>query len=252
MIDENTKLLVICPSRSRPQKLGRMLDSFYETRSEGTEIVVYVADDDPMLWIYEKLLVGHNHVIGPRKTIVEVNNYFSCEVYPNIPFYGEINDDHIYITPGWDKKLMGIIEKFGGGWGLACGNDTVHGDWTKIKHPSGAVISGNIVRALKCFVHPKLRHLGSDGYLRDVAEGIGGLFYDPDVIIEHHHFVNKKADFNNDPNYKHIYTDEETAHMEKVLTEWRRDKKMHDINRMKDAREKEEKQRKKDALHYRM
>jgi hypothetical protein len=240
VITKDTKLLVICPSRSRPEKLKRMLESFYRTKSEGTEIVIYVSDDDPLLEDYKPILEKENHVIGPRKTIVEVDNYFSCEVYPNIPYYGEINDDHVYSTFEWDKKLIQIIESCGGGWGLACGNDTVHKNWHGVKHPSGAIISGNIVRTLKCFILPGLRHLGCDGYLRDLTEGVERLFYVPEVIIEHHHFVNKKADFNNDPNYKHIYTKEQIEHADKVLSRWHEKKKADDIIRLKNAMEKKD------------
>lgn len=252
MINEDTKLLVICPSRSRPEKLAYMLESFDKTKSEGTEIVIYVSEDDPRLDDYRPILKDRHHQIGPRKTIVEVDNYFSCEVYPNIPFYGEINDDHVYCTHQWDKKLMDVINLYGAGWGLACGNDTVHKNWYGVKHPSGAIISGNIIRTLGCFILPGLRHLGCDGYLRDITEPFERLFFVPDVLIEHRHFVNKKADFATDPNYKHIYTSEEEDHMNKTLNRWRHLKAERDLESLRLAIDKDLKQRKKDAQRYRL
>lgn len=243
MVTGKTRLLSICPSRSRPEKLAYMLKTFDETKSEGTEMVVYVADDDPRLKEYIPVLDGRDYRIGPRKTIVEVNNYFTTEVYPGLPYYQEVNDDHAYRTKGWDEKLIHVIEFHGLGWGIACGEDTVHKHWQNIKHPSAALISGNIVRALGYFFWPKLKHLGCDGFIRDIGEGIDKLFYVPDVRIEHLHFVNKKADFDKDPNYSSIYTKEATEYMEGVILEWQRDFKWRDINRIKDAMEKEWKKR---------
>lgn len=229
-----------------------MLESFDLTKSEGTEIVIYVSEDDPCLEDYKPILKDRNHEIGPRKTLVEVDNYFSCGVYPDIPFYGEINDDHVYITHAWDKKLMEVIDFYGAGWGLACGNDTVHKNWFGVKHPSGAVISGNIIRVLKCFILPGLRHLGADGYLRDITEPFERLYFVPDVIIEHRHFVNKKADFNTDPNYKFIYTSEEEDHKNKTLNRWRHLKMSDDLKELSRAMAHDLNQRGRNVVRYRL
>jgi hypothetical protein len=130
------KLLTICPSRNRPDKLARMLESFYATRSIA-EIVVYISDDDPQLEENKKVLKDIPHIIGPRRTLVKALNYIACELYPGIEYYQEINDDHVYHTKSWDEALIGVIEA-GNGWGISCGNDLMTNEpWEVSRHPSG-------------------------------------------------------------------------------------------------------------------
>jgi hypothetical protein len=200
-----------------------MLRSFDETKSEGTEIIVYISNDDPKLEEYKKILQGRNLIIDKRRYIVEVFNYISCELHPNIKYYGEVNDDHIYRTKGWDKVLIESIEKKGGGWGVACGQDLINNDWYKHRHPSACVISGNMVRTLGHFVLPTLRHMCTDNYLRDISEGINRLFFCPEVIVEHCHKINGRA--GNDENYDWVYSKEQQDYGYAVYRKWVTDEK---------------------------
>ena len=188
MVNAQTRLLVICPSRSRPERISEMIRSFEETRSAGTELVIYLADDDPCLDDY--VITGdHKVLIGRRRTIVEVFNYCSVELFPNIPYYADANDDHIYQTPNWDSRLISEIELMGG-YGLACPNDKLT-EWEKFKHPSAAVVDGNVVRILGRYFHKNLSHLGADTYLGLLFQGLGRLKRCEDVVVEHrHHLVN--------------------------------------------------------------
>ena len=43
------KLLVMVPSRGRPKRIKEFLESYTRTKSEGTDLVVYVNNDDPVL-----------------------------------------------------------------------------------------------------------------------------------------------------------------------------------------------------------
>jgi len=59
-----TRLLVMCSSRGRPQKLNEMIDSVYLNRSEGTELVVYVSEQDRELAEYRPVLEGFLTSLG--------------------------------------------------------------------------------------------------------------------------------------------------------------------------------------------
>jgi hypothetical protein len=198
------RLLMICPSRSRPDRILDMLDSFDKTKSEGTEIIIYISEDDPCLEDYIKVLKGRNFIIGIRRSIVETYNYISCELHPDIPYYGMIDDDHYFITPGWDNRYIDAIEK-GGGWGLACGEDKLT-DWNKFKHPSGCIIDGRVIQTLGYFVYPEIKHIGTDMYLGALFGALGRLYHLPDVIIEHRHRINNMA--RDDDNYRQVYAKE--------------------------------------------
>ena len=229
------KLLTICPSCNRPELCKRMLDSFDATKTEDTDIVVYVAIDDPQIGKYEDLLNGRLHIFAPRRSLVKALNYVSCGEYPDVSYYQEVNDDHIYRTPGWDKVLIDTIEKQGNGWGISFGNDLMTNEpWEVARHPSAAVISGNIVRVLKCFVLPTLDHLFTDTYLRDIGEGIGAYYRHKDIIIEHCHFISNKARM--DDNYRYIYSQLSYRQARKKYYTWFRHDKRFDIQKIAEAR----------------
>jgi len=229
------KLLSICPSRDRPELCKRMLESFDLTKSEGTEILVYVSIDDPQIGKYEDLLNGRLHIFGPRRNLVQVLNYVSCELYPDIEFYQEVNDDHTYRTKDWDKELIQAIEVKGKGWGIACGNDLMTNEpWEVARHPSAALVSGNIIRTLGYFVYPEIEHLYTDTYLRDVAEGIESLFRLEDIVIEHCHFISNKAV--KDDNYNQVYSSESYIYSRKMYQRWVRSQRDIDIQKLNKAR----------------
>ena len=69
------KLLTVCPSRIRPERIQDMLASYDATKSPWNDMVIYVADDDPRLEDYKEVLKDRNLIIGRRRTYAEVNNY---------------------------------------------------------------------------------------------------------------------------------------------------------------------------------
>ena len=230
------RLLTICPSRDRPELCKRMLESFDTTKTQSdTEIIVYVAEDDPQLGQYKELLKNRLHIIGVRRQLVKVLNHISCELYPDIPFYQEVNDDHIYRTQDWDRMLVRQIELQGNGWGISFGNDLMTNEpWHIVRHPSAAVISGNIVRTLGYFVLPELDHLFTDTYLRDIGEGINSYYRRIDIIIEHCHWISKKAEM--DDNYKMVYSQESYIKARKIYYTWQKYQKSIDIDKLLKAR----------------
>lgn len=233
------KLLTICPSRNRPELCRRMIDSFEATKAQpDTEILVYISHDDPQLTKYEELLKDKLHIVGQRRHLVKVLNYISCEVYPGIEYYQEINDDHIFRTSAWDRELINTIETKGKGWGISFGNDLMTNEpWEIARHPSGAVISGNIVRTLKCFILPELDHLFTDTYLRDIGEGINAYFRREDIIIEHCHLVSKKAQI--DDNYRYVYNPRTFQQGLRIYGDWHRNESKLYLQKIIEARERE-------------
>jgi len=229
------RLLTICPSRDRPELCKRMLDSFNATKSKDTEIIVYVADDDPQLDKYKEILNDINHIIGWRRSLVQVLNFISTDRYPGVFYYQEINDDHIYLTKGWDRILINTIEAEGKGWGIACANDLMTNEpWEVARHPSAAIISGNIVRTLGYFVLPELEHLYTDTYLRDIGEGIKALFRLEGVVIEHCHWLSNKAV---KEAYVAVYDQEKFRVAYRVYHKWIKYQRKLDIEKLLKARD---------------
>lgn len=220
------KLLTVCPSRIRPERLMQMFESWETTRSDWNDLVVYVADDDPRLEDYKRVCSGKNLklVIGKRLTKVGVDNYITTELYPDYEYYSEINDDHIYHTKYWDKILVEEIERRGG-WGFACGN--------KEGLPSGMVISGNIIRTLGYQTTPLLEQTYGDNYHLELGEALGLFYRVEGVDIEHRHHIFGKADL--DDNYRAVLSQEALSRGLAGLNEWREKYKQRDIDKIKRA-----------------
>lgn len=233
-----SEILAICPSRGRPQVLKEMLVSFFSTMSPGTCLIVYLNDDDPKLPEYKDVIApfvtDHEMLrveVGPRKYIAEVFNEYFWQ-FPDFQYYMTMNDDHIYITPNWGEKLAEIVEKQGGGWGIA-GADDYLTDWETCQHPSACVISGKMTRALGYIVWPKIRHIGIDTFQMKVAQGIKRLFLTRDVVIEHRHWSNGKRPM--DDNYKWVYASEEQNHGLAAVQEYLLTQYHEDIKKINDA-----------------
>ncbi len=230
-------LLVICPSRGRPKILAEMLESYHKTKSPDTELVVYIAEDDPCISEYRKLSITID--TGKRRHLAEAYNYL-FNIFPGYSYYAPVNDDHYFITSGWDRKLIEIIEIQGRGWGLAAAEDELT-NWNTWQHPSGCVISGNIPRILGHLIWPKIQHMGIDDYFQHLMQGINRLFHTTDVIIEHRHWINSKRLL--DENYKWVYGQEQQQYGWTMIEEYVRTQLKKDIEKLKEAMNKEENDR---------
>lgn len=226
------RLLSICPSRIRPKILVKMLGSYYANRSEGSDIIVYISDDDPTINEYKEVLKNTSYIIGKRKYIVEVCNEIALNKCKEYPYMQIINDDHFIETSNFDSKLIDVIEKQGGGWGIACPIDKLT-DWNKFKHPSAEIISSNIVKTLGYYIYPKLQHIGTDGYLGSIGEGVDRLFRVEDVVIRHDHWIVGRAYL--DDNYRYVYNKDTFNYGMTKLAEYKKTQLNKDIEKLKQA-----------------
>ena len=225
-ISSLNKLLTVCPSRIRPERLMEMFGSWETTRSDWNDMVVYVAVDDPRLQDYIRVCSGRNLklIIGNRMTKVEVDNCVTTELFPDYEYYAEINDDHYYHTKHWDKMLVEEIERRGG-WGFACGN--------KSGLPSGMVVSGNIIHSLGYHTTPLLEQTYGDNFHQELGETLGIFFRVDGVDIEHKHHIFGKADL--DDNYRAVLSQEALSRGLAGLNEWREKFKQRDIAKIRYA-----------------
>jgi len=232
-LPENTRLLVICPSRGRPDRVMDMLKSFYETRSAGTEICIVVSVDDLRFGEYEKNLTGENLIVCESRFTPDKTNYVAAKLYPDLSYYGLVDDDQIFRTPGWDIKFIQEIEKHKG-WGLCCGKDLFNADWYQYKHPNGFIVSGNFVKLFGYLIYPKFQHVGIDHWQADLFGHAGCLFHLPEVIIEHCHANIGKAAM--DEGYAWVYSKEVYEYGMNIWYGWQQNEMPADISKLRKAR----------------
>jgi hypothetical protein len=189
-----TALIVVVPTRGRPDNAERLEVAFRETASRGA-IPVFVADeDDPELGRYrDKLEAGkisrlmvYNHAAGGKGLCFPLN-YAARRYAEVVDYVGFMGDDHLPRTHGWDLEMIGELDSLEPR--IAYGNDLLQG----ANLPTAVFMQARMIRAMGIMAPQCMRHLYLDNFWKHLGEQTGGLRYREDVVIEHLHPVAGKA-----------------------------------------------------------
>lgn len=113
------------------------------------------------------------------------------------------------------------------GDGFVYGNDLLQGE----KIPTQVAMTSSIVETLGFFTPPGFTHLCCDLAWKDLGEGIDKITYMPDVIIEHLHPANGKAEL--DEGYIYVNSPEMVSRDSVEYNRWKRDDLPRQIERLK-------------------
>ena len=208
-------MLLIVPSRKRPQSCDELLTAFEET-AEDADILFGIDDDDKSEYssrVLEKASINPRLRMGGTLNLLATQN---ADKYEFLSFMG---DDHRPRTQGWDKILSDAI---GERPGVAYGDDLLQG----ANLPTAVTMSAEIVRRIGYMVPPVLVHMYMDNFWRDFGVKIGNLQYRADVVIEHMHYLAGKAI--NDLQYQevnasHVYEKDRLAYEDYEKTQMQTD-----------------------------
>jgi hypothetical protein len=162
-------IVVLCPTRNRPQAAYEMAATFRETAVLfATSLVLVVDHDDPELDAYREVPHRLNHSSGvllpsdpvmvmevEGGSLTKATNEAAARVWDDDVIIGHVGDDHRFRTLGWDRTIMHALREPG----IAYGDDLFQGPVL----PTAVFMSAVIPRTLD------------------------RLHYLPDVIIEHMH-----------------------------------------------------------------
>lgn len=182
------EMLVIVPSRGRPENIKRFNDALKQTNAV-VDFKVGVDEDDPTLDAYKKLAEkeGFDLVIGPREKFAKTVNRIVMENLKYKYFFWA-GDDHVPRTDKWDlayrKKLKEMKV------GVVYGNDLYQG----VHIATELAFTSNIPKTLGYAIPPGFIHLYVDNYFMELGKSIGKLEYMSDVVVEHLHPHAGKAD----------------------------------------------------------
>lgn len=225
-------LLIITPSRGRPQRLRVMLDAVFATIEADTHVAVAIDGDDLADYSPAWRRKGEpvSWYTGHRNTLSRWTNRLALD--PDIGgryrALASLGDDHIPRTKGWDRLLLEAIDRMGG-TGIAYGDDTIMGE----RLPTAPVISGGVVKALGWMMNPAMAHMCVDLAWKDIGLGAGCLAYVPEVTIEHMHWgVSKSA-------LDATYAEAEARHQEDrdAYAKWQANQMAADIAKVRALRE---------------
>lgn len=189
-------LVVIVPSRGRPEAAVELAESFAETCSLNTQPVFAIDVDDPASdGYYEVSRRGLGFVVVSATTsMVDALNARAtgfAGLGPELaPFaLGFQGDDHRPRSRGWDKRYLDELRSLGSGF--VYGDDLLQGP----NLPTQVAMTSDIVRALGWMAPPFLRHMYVDNSWKVLGEAIGRIRYLPDVVVEHMHPVAGKSEW---------------------------------------------------------
>lgn len=204
-------LVILVPSRGRPQNIEDLLFSLQETKT-ASELIVIVDDDDETLDQYIelgcKVMMIAKQGMGMARPLNFAANIFKDD-YRHFAFIG---DDNRPRTEYWDQKLINALDKVG--TGIAYGDDLIQGE----NLPTAVAMSGDIVRALGGMVPPGFIHLYLDNFWMQLGKDLKSFIYLPDVIIEHLHPLAGKAEW--DENYRLVNAKEVYSADAKALDQY--------------------------------
>lgn len=188
-----TDLVVVVPTRGRPENAARLEAAFRDTTVLGAAAVFVADPDDPKLEEYRALLddgaltrllvmdqAGGGGLCFPL-------NFTARRYAAAFDYVGFMGDDHLPRTRGWDEQMITELDSLEPR--IAYGNDLLQG----AALPTAVFMQSRMIRAMGIMAPQVMRHLYLDNFWKHLGEAVGGLRYRDDVVIEHLHPVAGKA-----------------------------------------------------------
>ncbi|HVC26173.1 MAG TPA: hypothetical protein VND23_10480 [Acidimicrobiales bacterium] len=210
--DDVPSLLMIVPSRGRPNNLDRLVEAWRTTSSGHADLVVALDDDDPALYQYNAHRVAMV-TVGPRQSFVAWTNDVATDHAEDYRFIGSMGDDHRPRTVGWDRMLCEALDEIGSG--IAYGDDL--GPSPVL--PSAVVLTSDIVSELGYMIPPVVEHNGADTFWLELGTVLDRSRFLPEVVLEHMHYTSGKSAID------HVYLEgadrlaNDTAQLDRYLAE---------------------------------
>ena len=223
MRPEEGGVIVIMPTRGRPEGAAAAYESAISSATEeGTEVVVVLDEGDPHLGEYSGALMDNAVVCGGN--MVERTNFVASAAMDRAGIIGWMADDNRMRTQGWDRA---VIEAMADGVGFVNLNDLFWSEKAPNDKPVNTFIRTSIVRALGYFANPVMTHHFMDDTWRILGNSTDSSVYLEDVICEHLHPVNGKAEW--DGSYREtedigLIRSDQQLFMEWIWTQFKEDR----------------------------
>ncbi len=191
-------LLVIVPSRGRPESVKQLADEFYKNATTGRADLMFATDDDEPEY---PIVAGVRYRRGERLRMCGTLNAAAVEMADEYDYIGFLGDDHRPRTEGWDDKVMRALRQHN----VVYGNDLIWGAGL----PTAVFMRSEVIKKLGYMAPPTLIHLYLDNFWLDLGNATSIKYLD-DVIIEHLHPSVGKAEWSE--SYQQVNTEEMYSH----------------------------------------
>ncbi|WP_275558508.1 glycosyltransferase family A protein [Streptomyces sp. 5-6(2022)] len=212
-------LLVIIPTRGRPQAVPEIVQA-WDATSATADVLFAVDTDDPELAAYKKHAADLKpdprvrFTFGKRRRLCGTLNQQAIKAAKSYRFLAFLGDDHRPRPADrpWDERFR---ECLSGGPGIVYGNDLLQGE----NMPTAVAMTSDIVRTLGYMCPPSLVHLCVDLCWLDWGRGMKRITYLPDVVVEHLHPAAQKAEM--DAGYEEANSSEQVSSDSAAYYEYR-------------------------------
>lgn len=204
-----SRMIVLVPSRGRPQNIGRLLDAWEKTHANA-DLLVAIDDDDPAVDGYKA--TGCDLHIGPPNRLGPWLNILAPVYATQYDIIGNIGDDHVPRTDYWCDQIREALTTTG----IAYGDDRVHGKNLATQF----WITSNIISALGWMVPPGLKHLYVDNAVMELGRAADVLTYLPEMVMEHMHPIAGRSEW--DEVYASANSDERYTEDKAAFDAWSR------------------------------
>jgi hypothetical protein len=176
------RISVLCPTRSRPGNVRRLVTTGLETAAGGIEFVFY-ADDDAPGSVPEDVagMAQVTVVTGPR--IVMSDMWNACWKASGGEILMQCGDDIAFRTPGWDSMVCDVIGSYPDRIVFAYGQDGLRDD----DYGTHGFVHRAWAETLGYFTPPWFSCDYSDTWLNEVAAMAGRKHQIPGLLTEHCH-----------------------------------------------------------------
>lgn len=187
------KILVVVPTRGRPENARELVETFRNTvfERELTHLKFALDDDDDTLREYTHYLdsvqdENVSYEVSKRMRMGPTLNRMAVKYSTVYDMIGFLGDDHRFRTEEWDLE---IARSHAGASAIVYGDDLLQGE----NLPTAVFVSTDIIQILGYMAPPELVHMYLDNFWKDFGLAISALHYHPEIVIEHMHYINGKA-----------------------------------------------------------
>jgi hypothetical protein len=217
-----TDLLVVVPTRGRPELMQRFLGAWSGTVQGDTDLLVVTDEDEADAYSGLELPDRAGWTLLPRMNLGPKLNAVCLPEAGRYRAVGFLADDCVPQTPGWDLLLMQALATPG----IAYPEDRRRADIPE--HP---FISSQIITALGWFFEPSLKHYCADCVLGDLGRGAGCLRYVPEAVVAHLHYQVQGVTAERDRTYAEAENNGTGDHA--AYREWRSHRMAADIAKVR-------------------
>ena len=222
-------LVVIIPSRGRPESVEAMAAAFRETGAENVSAVWVIEDDDPAADDYATAVAE-----SWRPWTVQRGSYGSMAaaiqaasrelVSGDLPPFAlaVLNDDHRPRSQEWHTWLVNSLRTFHPAVGMVYPNDGYQGK----KLSTVWAVTSSWVRTIGRMIPARVSHLYADNAMLDLATAVGCVTYLPGVDIIHEHPAAGLTEWT--PLYRERNSRERYREDRRIFRNWQNSQKRRD------------------------